>query len=137
MNESKSINANQLFLLCSMRDRAIVKAKNTDEYSWTVRHWSYVQHLLVDLEYSVAYDKSKRDEFEKKFQKEAEEKFPIQKSEFRSFTLRVDDFVTLTDFNEDLSWYSPFLAEEWAYKGNFLLEKPLSQKEALILRVYC
>ncbi|MFA6515196.1 MAG: hypothetical protein WCT42_02945 [Candidatus Paceibacterota bacterium] len=130
-----TVNARELFLLCALRN-GIVKAKNLSVYDWTLRHFWFVQEMVLEL---------KKGESLKVVQNLATDKarleVPSQQVKERNFYIREGDFSTLCDYDEDLSWYQPSTSvspsiSDWEYKGNFELSIPLTEKEKHILTYY-
>lgn len=134
MEEFKILNPKQILLLCVIR-KGIVRAKNLAQYDWTFPHWAYVQHKLIELPKDIKSEE--RSVEEDKFKIEAVKKFPSQLSCMRNFYARFGDFISLADQDGDLSWHSPYFAEEPQYKENFELEVGLNEKEIAIIRAYC
>lgn len=129
-----TMNAKELLLLCAIRGR-IVKAQNVSEYSWTYRHFYYVQQKFFDLA-AAFYPKSEE------IKEEARAKYGIKKSEERMFFAKeYAEGISLSEHTDnDLIWYEPIAAEhalDWSYKGSFLILEPVSTREKRIIKTCC
>ena len=91
-------------------------------------------HKLRDL--PVFYEGNDLKLMKDNFCKEANEKIPVQESIFRNFIVNEANFVSLSDKDEDMSWYGPFM-DEVTYDGDFELEIELSSREKQIINQYC
>ena len=133
MKSNTVINSKELMLLCIIRNN-IVRAKNLKIFVWTIRHGFYVHDKLRDL--PVFYEGNDLKLMKDNFCKEANEKIPVQESIFRNFIVNEANFVSLSDKDEDMSWYGPFM-DEATYDGDFELEIELSSREKQIINQYC
>lgn len=134
------INSRELFLLCALR-KGGVYAKNMEKYEWTFRHFSYFQSELRKFHERTKSDNLKKEDYETSVSTlkiKARNQYPsIVK--MRLFTHHDTDFgLVLNEHEEDMTWYGPqFENEEWVYKGEFILQEPLTEKEEFILKHYC
>lgn len=130
--ENKIVNSHQLLLLCALR-RGAVAAKNLEVYTWTFRH--YNQLIRTNLMQITEASKQKVIE-------NISKKFPVMEIRFRDFVaheLRDLGEFSLSDYEEDLSWYQPNgmpVIKSWKYEGNFELREPLTEKEMYFLKQY-
>ena len=126
------VNAHQLLLLCALR-KVAVDATNLQVHEWTYRH--YNEFTRTNL--SGLTEASKQ-----KVLENISKKFPameIQKRNFIAHELKNLGEWTLSDQDEDMSWYQPNgtpIIKSWKYEGLFELSFPLTEKEEYFLKYY-
>lgn len=126
------VTAHKLLLLCAMRD-TLVLAKNLEEHVWTYRHYSE----LIRTNISGITEESNQKVIEN-----ISGKFPVMEIKERRFTAyelpNLGEW-TLSDADEDMSWYQPNgtpIIKSWKYEGLFELTFPLTEKEFFFLKYY-
>ncbi len=125
-----TLTVRQLFLLCAFRNPRLVVAKNTEEYKWTFLHEQEFLEKMRQLPKTM-----NRDAYASDIRKQIEAQFETKKPGYRNFCIHNGDFVDLSDFDDDLSWFSPSMSEDWNYKGNFILEEELTHIEHSVLKM--
>lgn len=127
-----TVNAHQLLLLCALR-RTSVLATNLEKHVWTYRHYNKLSHTNL----SDITERSKQEVIEN-----ISKMFPvmeIKERRFIAYELPNLDEWTLSDQDEDMSWYQPNgtpIIKSWKYEGLFELSYPLTEKEEYFLKYY-
>ena len=128
--ENTILTPGQLLVLCILRG-VLVAAKNIDNYEWTMRHESFFNDQNVS---KYGPDTKGVKALQDAFKQEVKEKFPAQAPKLRNFYSRWSEGAySLSDFDEDLSWWNSTSFTDWHYKGKFELKETLSEKEKYIL----
>lgn len=131
--EKNTINSHQLLLLCALRAGQPVVAKNLEVHKWTYYHYNE----LIRVNLTELTEGSKQ-----KIIENISEKFPVMEIKERNFIAHeLHDLGqwTLSDHDEDMSWYQPNgtpIIKSWKYEGLFELKKPLTEKEQYFLKQY-
>ena len=63
--------------------------------------------------------------------------FSEQVPKERCFVKHKGDFFTLSDHDEDLTWYDPGFNDPNNYTGEFKLRDPVTDLEEFVLKTYC
>lgn len=109
-------------------------ATNLQEHTWTFRHYSDLIrtkniHRLTDADKQKVIDTiSKKNQI-----------MSVKERTFIAYELPDLEEYTLSDRNENLSWYQPHgtpILKSWKYEGLFELQLPLTDKEQYFLKQY-
>ncbi|MEI6353071.1 MAG: hypothetical protein WCO35_04020 [Candidatus Nomurabacteria bacterium] len=126
------ITSKQLLLLCELRKKPII-ATNLKDYNWTYRHYDcLIRKKLLHLT---------EDETKKEIENISKE-FPIMEIKeriFISYELPNLDQWSLSDKEEDMSWYQPNgypAIKDWRYDGLFKLKEQMTERENYFLKQY-